>query len=51
MTIKNMGALTGLTFNSSSINMKSRTKPHSSTTCECNKYKRLELRRKRTSVT
>ena len=51
MTIKKMGALTGLTFNSSSINMKSRTKPHSSTTCGCSRCRRLELKRKRTSET
>lgn len=46
-----MAALTGLTSNSSSINMKYRTKPRSSTTCGCSRYKRLESRRKPTSGT
>jgi hypothetical protein len=53
MTIQNMAALTvlGLTSNSSSTNMKSRTKPHSSITCGCSRYRRLELRKRRTSGT
>jgi hypothetical protein len=53
MTIQNMEALTvqGLTSNSSSTNMKSRTKPHSSITCGYSRYRRLELRRRRTSGT